>query len=137
MPIPPAQLAAFAGKKKPQPQDHDDEEEGAPVAASEDADEEEGEDEEVEEGDEEDDIDVDAIGKQVEDGNWPDKGLIERARQVDDDSSPPGWALDEDIWEEAKDAVEDNWDTYDEPYAVVAAVYQKMGGEIEAAADAD
>lgn len=134
MPIPPANLAALAGKKKPNQFDDEDEIDALDVAeeSDEDIDELDDEEDDADEEDEED-VDVDAIGQQVEDGEWPDKGLMERAKSVDEEHNPPSWALDEDIWEKAKDAVEDNWDSYDEPYAVVAAVYQKMGGKIEAA----
>lgn len=45
--------------------------------------------------------------------------------------NPASWVGDEDIWEKAKAAVEPDWDKYDEPYAVVASVYQKMGGTIK------
>lgn len=146
MAIAPKMLAAFAGKKKPKNQiEEDDDADEDKAEADAEGDEEESDaaedekagndpedDEEGEAHDEAgDDIDVDAIGEQVQNGEWPDKDLINRAKNVDDESNPPSWALDEDIWEKAKAAVEDKWDEYDEPFAVVSAVYQKMGGEIE------
>jgi hypothetical protein len=72
---------------------------------------------------------IDEIGEQVQNGDG-DKRLMKLARKVDEDHNPPQWAVDEELWEKAKDAVEDKWDEYDEPYAVVAHVYQKMGGTI-------
>jgi hypothetical protein len=75
------------------------------------------------------DIDVDAIGERVQSGKG-DKRLMRLASGVTEENNPPSWVEDEDIWEKAKDAVEDKWDEYDEPYAVVAHVYQQMGGGI-------
>lgn len=46
------------------------------------------------------------------------------------DGNPPSWVEDEEIWELAKSAVEEKWDEYDSPWAVVAFVYQKMHGKI-------
>jgi hypothetical protein len=42
--------------------------------------------------------------------------------------NPPRWARDKDIWYRAVDKVKPHWDSYDEPYAVVTTVYQRMGG---------
>lgn len=42
--------------------------------------------------------------------------------------NPPSWVTDEAAWERAKAAVKDRWDQYDEPWAVVAHVYQNMTG---------
>lgn len=42
--------------------------------------------------------------------------------------NPPAWVDDEASWEQAKRAVEKNWDTYDEPWAVVASLYSVMSG---------
>lgn len=42
--------------------------------------------------------------------------------------NPPSWVDDEAAWERAKKAVEKNWGDYDEPWAVVAHVYQNMTG---------
>lgn len=136
MAIAPHQLAAFAGKNKKQNQIEDDDEEIDEVdtaADDEDLEAEEGEEGEGEEGEGEgeEEIDVDAIAKQIEDGEWPDEDLMAKAAEVNEENNPPSWALDEATWEKAKEAVEPNWDSYDEPYAVVSAVYQKMGGVIE------
>lgn len=49
----------------------------------------------------------------------------------DEDGNPPEWVEDEDLWERAKKAVEPNWDSYDEPYAVVAHVYKQMHGKFK------
>jgi hypothetical protein len=42
--------------------------------------------------------------------------------------NPPAWVDDEGAWERAKAAVEPSWDSYDEPWAVVAFVYSNMKG---------
>lgn len=44
------------------------------------------------------------------------------------DGNPPEWVADEATWEKAVAAVKPKWDDYEEPYAVVAHVYKKMGG---------
>jgi len=43
----------------------------------------------------------------------------------------PSWVKDDKTWAKAKKAVQKNWSDYDEPYAVVAHVYQQMGGKIK------
>lgn len=45
------------------------------------------------------------------------------------EGNPPAWVANESIWDKAKKQVKENWSEYDEPYAVVADVYFKMGGE--------
>jgi len=40
--------------------------------------------------------------------------------------NPPAWVEDEAAWGKAKAAVEKNWGSYDEPWAVVAHVYDNM-----------
>jgi hypothetical protein len=66
-----------------------------------------------------------------------DRKLIEFIRKnYDPDNNPGSWVLDEDKWERAKEAVDpegEGGDKYDEPYAVVAATYKRMGGRIKAA----
>jgi hypothetical protein len=42
--------------------------------------------------------------------------------------NPPAWVRDENIWERAKDRVRPNWHEYRAPWAVVAHVYEQMGG---------
>lgn len=44
--------------------------------------------------------------------------------------NPPVWAVDKAIWKRAKKQVRRYWERYDEPYAVVTAVYKSMGGRI-------
>lgn len=47
------------------------------------------------------------------------------------DGNPPEWVADEDIWDRAKEAVDPEGEgagKYDEPWAVVAHVYDRMGG---------
>ena len=55
------------------------------------------------------------------DGYDPDQG----------DPNPPEWVEDEDIWEKAKKAVEPHEDQYDNKWAVVAHVYEAMGGSVK------
>lgn len=45
--------------------------------------------------------------------------------------NPPAWVASEATWEEAKKAVEPTWDNYDDPWAVVAHVYEQMGGSFK------
>jgi hypothetical protein len=85
---------------------------------------------EHEHGGEDGEVDVQAIGERVQNGKG-DKRLMRLADGVDEENNPPAWVEDEDVWEKAKDAVEPHWDEYDEPYAVVAHVYDKMGGGIK------
>ncbi|HVW28893.1 MAG TPA: hypothetical protein VG963_04015 [Polyangiaceae bacterium] len=42
--------------------------------------------------------------------------------------NPPAWVRDEDVWEHAKERVRPHWHEYREPWAVVAHVYEQMGG---------
>lgn len=79
-------------------------------------------------------IDVDAIAENIKNGKG-DPQLLKLSKGIDPAHNPPEWVEDEDIWERAKKAVGMNEngesDKYDEPYAVVASVYQKMGGKIK------
>jgi hypothetical protein len=43
--------------------------------------------------------------------------------------NPPGSVASEKTWDKAKKAVKKYWKKYDEPWAVVFDVYQKMGGK--------
>lgn len=133
MPIPGKHLEAFANKGKPKKDDGDEKKGGKkppPKFGGKDkAHHDKPGEPEHEHGEDGEDIDVDAIGERVQDGKG-DKRLMRLAKNVDEDHNPPHWALDEDIWDKAKDAVEDKWDEYDQPYAVVAHVYEKMGGTI-------
>jgi hypothetical protein len=42
--------------------------------------------------------------------------------------NPPRWVRDTDVWYRAVDKVKPYWKKYQEPYAVVASTYQRMGG---------
>jgi hypothetical protein len=42
--------------------------------------------------------------------------------------NPPAWVRDEHLWERAKHVVRPHWHEYREPWAVVAHVYEQMGG---------
>jgi len=44
------------------------------------------------------------------------------------EGNPPAWVGDESSWERAKEIVQEKWEQYDEPWAVVAHVYFNMGG---------
>ncbi len=43
--------------------------------------------------------------------------------------NPPSWVADERTWDRAKANVRPYWHTYRDPWAVVAHVYEQMGGE--------
>lgn len=73
---------------------------------------------------------VDEAAEKVSSGNG-DKKLMELAKDVTEENNPPEWVASEAIWERAKKAVEPKWDDYDQPYAVVAHVYESMGGKIK------
>lgn len=46
--------------------------------------------------------------------------------------NPAAWVQDEAIWEQAKAEVLPDWGRYDQPWAVVTHVYERMGGRIAA-----
>lgn len=62
----------------------------------------------------------------------PDPELSARLKGYDParDGNPPQWATDPDKWAQAEEAVKLHWASYEEPYAVVAHVYKKMGGGV-------
>lgn len=97
------------------------------------ADEEEGEDESDGDG-EGKDLEglVDEVAKESEKN--PDPELMKHLENYDPvrDGNPPSWVTDEALWERAKEAVdpEGKGASYDEPYAVIAHVYKKMGGKV-------
>lgn len=76
--------------------------------------------------------DIEEIAENVQDGKG-DRRIMKLTRGYDpeEDGNPPSWAVDEDLWEKAEEAVEDRMDEFDEPWAVVASIYDRMGGEIE------
>jgi hypothetical protein len=112
----------------------------APPAQAE-SEEEDGEEEETEEEDEgEEEIDVDEIAEQIENGDG-DEELLKLAKTVDLENNPPAWVEDEDVWDRAKEAVLGtatpsektvSKSKYDEPWGVIAHVYQKLGGRLKA-----
>ena len=55
-------------------------------------------------------------------------------KDLDWSGNPPAWVADRSIWRRAKKALEKNWDNYGEPYAVVAWLYQRLGGSVESSA---
>lgn len=73
----------------------------------------------------------DEAAKQAEEN--PDPELMEKLAGYDPerDGNPPAWAADEGKWEKAKKAVEPNWESYEQPWAVVATIYKNMGGELK------
>lgn len=77
------------------------------------------------------DEEIQAIGDRVQDGKG-DKKLMQLVEGYDpeEDGNPPEWVADEAIWEKAKDAAEKDWDSWDEPWAVVATIYSSMGGSV-------
>jgi hypothetical protein len=74
---------------------------------------------------------VEEEAKRVESGNV-DQELMDQMADFDPMDNPPEWAAQPDIWTKAEDAVdpEGAGAQYDEPYAVVAHVYKRMGGKI-------
>jgi hypothetical protein len=67
-----------------------------------------------------------------------DKGVDPETKKLlkdyDPDHNPASWVRDEAKWERAKEAVDpegEGAEKYDEPYAVVVAVYKRMGGRIK------
>jgi predicted RNA-binding Zn-ribbon protein involved in translation (DUF1610 family) len=50
---------------------------------------------------------------------------------IEEEGNPPKWVKNPAIWEKAKEAVEPYRDKYDEPYAVISWLYQRLGGKIK------
>jgi len=72
-------------------------------------------------------------GEKINDGKQ-DGQLRKLMRDFDPEDNPPEWVQDEAKWEKAKEAVDpegDGGEKYDEPWAVVAHVYKRMGGKIK------
>jgi hypothetical protein len=44
--------------------------------------------------------------------------------------NPPPWALDPDKWDRARNALAPQWDDFEDPWAMVTYVYERMGGRI-------
>lgn len=125
MPVPAKKLKAFvdqdeekSGKKKKRPEDEEkDEDKGEDV----------------------DEADlhkyVEEEGERVNSGKQ-DKKLRKLMKGFDPEENPPKWVAHKAKWERAKEAVDpegEGADKYDEPYAVVAHVYKRMGGGIKGA----
>jgi hypothetical protein len=145
-------LAAFASKGKQDPaedeelldegeQEIDDldvaestSEEDAEHEAEESPEFEAGEEEEAAEDEDEEEIDLDALVELVESGEG-DEELLALALDIDEEANLPAWALDEDVWEHAKKAVEDRKAELLDYAAVVTHIYKAMGGEIAEASD--
>jgi len=132
MAIPKKKLQAFMKKEAPAPYRGKEKPEFETPEGEEPEVELEAEPEDAPEGGAEDEHEVDAeeIGAQVQAGNGSPK-LMKLAKGVTEETNPPAWVADEDTWEKAKAAVEPKWDEYDEPFAVTAAVYKKMGGSFK------
>jgi hypothetical protein len=45
--------------------------------------------------------------------------------------NPPPWCTDEEAWNAAKECVAPMWDQYDQPFAVVTDMYNKMSAQKE------
>jgi len=75
---------------------------------------------------------ADEVAKAMKDGKR-NKRLDKLMADFDPDDNPPVWVADEDTWERAKEAVdpEGRGGDYDEPWAVVAYVYERMGGKVK------
>lgn len=59
--------------------------------------------------------------------DWIESGPATDYPRLD---NPAPWVRDEEIWERAKAEVLPDWEKYDQPWAVVAHVYEQMGGRI-------
>lgn len=67
-------------------------------------------------------------------GGKQDPELKKLMRDFDPEDNPPQWVVSEAIWERAKEAVDpegEGSDKYDDPFAVVAHVYKRMGGKVK------
>lgn len=127
MAMDPKKLAAFA--KGGNPKDDEDTE----TSPDDEAAEGESEEGEGEEEDEESDYAiVDEVLAEMSDGKTDDElmGLI-AGYDPETDGNPPAWVTDEALWERAKEAVDPEGEgaEYDDPWAVVAHVYARLGGE--------
>jgi hypothetical protein len=146
MPVPPSKLKALINqqKKPPLPKSQDDD---AEDAAAEDK----GKPGNPGGGEPDEEADkelVEKVGQQVEDGKTNGKlvrlmGVYEQASE-DDEEGPeasgeaPAWAEDGDTWTRAKTAVDPDGEgesKWEEPWLVVAHVYERMGGTITADAE--
>ncbi len=120
MAIPARKLKSFVDKDNPK-KHHDDDDER---------------DDKSEDKDKTDDAKLSKFVKEEGDrvnGGKQDPQLKKLMRGFDPEDNPPAWVRDESKWERAKEAVDpegDGADKYDEPYAVVAHVYKRMGGRI-------
>lgn len=74
----------------------------------------------------------------AKDLNWIDEETRREIREngkkeeyipFDKSHNPPGAVASEKTWDRAKKAVKKYWKNYEEPWAVVFSVYQKMGGK--------
>lgn len=143
MPIPPKKMQAFIQQskkkspfppKKMKPGEEEDEDEakgeGNPGKGKSDEQEEKGQ----EEGGGEKDYSqiVEEEVERVADGEG-DEELMEKMADFNPEDNPPAWVDDEAIWEKAMKAVdpEGEGSKYDQPFAVVAHVYKRMGGKIK------
>lgn len=74
---------------------------------------------------------VEEEAKRLADGRG-DSELLDLMTTFDPEDNPPEWAAQPDVWMKAEEAVdpEGAGATYDEPYAVVAHVYKRMGGKV-------
>lgn len=128
----------FGGKKfgkKPVEEEPEKDEEGDEEGDNP-GDEDESDADEGEEGDEGEgeEVDVAAIGSEVQEGRGePEIMELTEGYDPEQHGNPPSWVEDEEIWEKAKEAVdpEGEGSKYDQPWAVVAHVYKKMGGGLK------
>lgn len=133
MPIPPKKMQAFIQQSKKKP--------NFPMKKGKPEEDEQEQEEQTEnpgnpkEKEEEKDYSklVEEEAKRVADGDG-DEELMQKITGYDSeiDGNPPAWVEDESTWEKAKEAVDPEGEgaKYDEPYAVVAHVYKRMGGAI-------
>jgi hypothetical protein len=130
----------FGGKKfkKPVEEEPEKDEEGEEDEAAEEEDN-PGNEDESEEGEGEE-VDVAAIGSEVQEGRGePEIMELTKGYDPEQHGNPPSWVEDEEIWEKAKEAVDPEGDgsKYDQPWAVVAHVYSRMGGGLKSEGGGD
>lgn len=71
-----------------------------------------------------------AVGGYIVYKMWPTRQATHLLAPTEQVNNPPTWAMDTDIWESAKIAVQPYKARYDNPDAVITHVYKQMGGRI-------
>ena len=62
----------------------------------------------------------------------PDPALVAKLQQeTPAEGAPPSWAVDQEKWSTAEQAVKPHWHEYPDPWIVVAHIYKNMGGGLQ------